>query len=83
MDIEMRINGKPIPVKKAYNSVYPHAPQRTFIGSYVNISWIRPDTTYEIEISVPPVAPGRFLGLFVENVETEFTQRILAPPSSR
>jgi hypothetical protein len=28
---------------------------------------------------VPPVPPGRFLGVFFENVEPESTKRILAP----
>jgi hypothetical protein len=83
MDITMKINGKPVPVMKAYNSVYPRSPERTYLGSYADLTWIRPDTAYEIEVAVPPVAPGRFLGLFFENVETEYTQRILAPPSAK
>ncbi len=83
MEITMKINGKPLTVMKAYNSVYPHSPGRTFLGSYADLSWIKPDATYEIEVTIPPVAPGQFLGLFFENVETEYTSRFLAPRSSR
>jgi hypothetical protein len=79
MEVAVRIGGKPVTVKKAYNSVYPHAPARTYLGSYVELSGLKPDTDYEIEVTVPPLEPGRFLGVFFENVEPEATQRIFAP----
>ncbi|MGD1008865.1 MAG: hypothetical protein ABR951_01800 [Candidatus Aminicenantales bacterium] len=78
-DIAMTINGKPIELGKAYNSVYPHSPERTFIGRYADVSWLKPDTPYALEITVPEIAPGRFLGVFFENVETESTTQIAAP----
>ncbi len=83
VDITLNINGEPLPVAKAYNSVYPHSPKRTFLGSYADLSRLKPDTSYEIEVTVPPTEPGRFLGLFFENVETEYTQRILSPPAGQ
>ena len=79
MELGIKIDGQPAPVKKAYNSVYAHDPKRTFLGSYVEISGLKPDTAHEIEMTVPPLAPGQFRGLYVENVEPEYTQRILAP----
>lgn len=79
MAITMTINGKPVDVKRAYNSVYPRAPERTYLGSYADVSWLKPDTNYEIEITLPPLAPGQFLGLFFENVEPEYTGRFLSP----
>ncbi|MBN2264743.1 MAG: hypothetical protein JW775_02920, partial [Candidatus Aminicenantes bacterium] len=81
MDVTLRINGLPVEVLKGYNSVYPHSPGRTFIGHYADISRIRPDSPIDIEVSLPTLEPGRFQGIFFENVETEYTERIMAPPS--
>jgi hypothetical protein len=81
MDVSLKINGLPVEVLKGYNSVYPHAPERTFIGHYADLSRLRPDSPCDIEVSLPPLQPGRFEGVFFENVETEYTQRIMAPPT--
>lgn len=81
MDVTLRINGLPVDVFKAYNSVYPHSPGRTFIGHYADLSRIRPDTPCDLEISLPTLQPGQFEGAFFENVETEYTRRVLAPPA--
>ncbi len=81
MDVSLRINGAPVDVLKAYNSVYPHSPARTFIGHYADLSRIRPDSPLDIEVSLPSVQPGRFEGVFFENVETEYTGRVMAPPA--
>ncbi len=82
MDVTVKINGVPIDVLKAYNSVYPHSPARTFLGHYADLSRIRPDAPFDIEVSLPSLAPGRFEGVFFENVEPEYTQRIMAPPAA-
>ena len=79
MDVSLRINGLPVEVLKAYNSVYPHSPGRTFIGHYADLSRLRPDAPCDIEVMLPTLEPGRFEGVFFENVETEYTRRILAP----
>jgi len=80
LEVTLKVNGKPVEVRKAYNSVYPHSPARTFIGHYADVSGLKPDTAYEIEVTLPPLEPGRFQGVFFENVETEYTKRIMAPP---
>ena len=82
-DLTVKINGRPAPVRKAYNSVYPHSAKRTYLGSYLDLSGLKPDVPYDIEVTVPPLEPGRFLGLFFENVEPEATERILAPQPLR
>jgi hypothetical protein len=79
MDVAVKIDGRPVEVKKAYNSVYPHSPARTYLGSYVELTGLKPDTPYDLEVTLPLLAPGRFLGVFFENIEPETTQRILAP----
>jgi hypothetical protein len=83
MDVTLKINGLPVEVLKAYNSVYPHSPKRTFLGHYADVSNLRPDAPCDIEVSLPTLEPGRFEGVFFENVEPEYTQRIMAPPSDR
>jgi len=81
MDVTLKINGAPVDVLKAYNSVYPHSPERTFLGHYADLSRIRPDAPIDIEVGLPTLEPGRFQGVFFENVETEYTKRIMAPPA--
>ena len=83
MDVSLKINGLPVDVLKAYSSVYPHSPQRTFLGHYADLSRLRPDSPCDIEVSLPSLEPGRFEGAFFENVEPEYTQRIMAPPAAK
>jgi len=79
IEVTLKVDGKTVEVRKAYNSVYPHSPGRTFIGHYADLSSLRPDTDHDIEVGLPPLEPGRFQGVFFENVETEYTRRIIAP----
>ncbi len=81
MAVSLKVNGQPVEVLKAYNSVYPHAPERTFLGFYADLSRVRPDTPVDIEVGLPTLEPGRFQGVFFENVEPEYTKRIMAPPA--
>jgi len=83
MDVRLLVNGQPVPVVRAYNSVYPHSPKRTFIGHYADLSRLRPDAPCDLEVSLPTLEPGRFEGVFFENVETEYTKRIMAPPAPK
>ncbi|HSA95729.1 MAG TPA: hypothetical protein VLJ16_06750, partial [Acidobacteriota bacterium] len=83
MAVSLRINGLPVDVLKAYNSVYPHSPKRTFLGFYADVSRLRPDSPCDIEVSLPTLEPGRFEGVFFENVEPEYTERIMAPPAAK
>lgn len=82
-EFAVKIDGKSAAVKKAYNSVYPHEVKRTFLGGYVDVSNLAADVAHDIEVTVPTLASGRFLGLFFENVEPEYTKRILAPQPLR
>jgi hypothetical protein len=48
-----------------------------FVGFYADLSAISPDRDYELEIEVPKgLKPGQFQGVFLENVEAEFTSEI-------
>ena len=83
MGVTLKVNGAPVEVLKGYNSVYPHSPGRTFVGHYADVSRIRPDAPVDIEVLLPTLRPGQFEGAFFENVETEYTKRILAPPAAK
>jgi hypothetical protein len=66
-------------VKKAYSDVFPLGRERTFTGFYADVSNLKPDTRYAVEVALPDtLQPGQFQGLFFENVEAEFTSA-LAP----
>jgi len=74
--ITMTIDGKPVQVQKAYNNIYGNN-RRTFLGNYVDVSSLDPDKEHVIEVTLPQLAPGRFQGLFFENVEPEYTRTVV------
>jgi len=79
MEATMKIDGKPIEVKKAYSSRTPGRLQfgkghNTFTGFYADVSDLKPGRRYVVEVTLPDgLKPGQFQGLFFENVETEYT----------
>jgi hypothetical protein len=73
----LKLNGQPVEVKKAYSDVFPLGRERTFTGFYADLSHVKPDTRYEVEVTLPDaLQPGQFQGLFFENVATEWTDEI-------
>ncbi len=71
MQVNLRLNGKPVELTKAYSSVRPN--RRSFVGWYIDISDLAPEKAHSIELSLPVLRPGQFQGLFFENVEKEYT----------
>ena len=76
MEVTLKINDQKVEVRKAYSSVFPHAVKRTFVGFYADLSRLKADTDYTVEVVLPELKPGQFQGLFFENVEAEFTSEI-------
>ena len=76
MQVFLEIDGKPVELIRAYNSIYGHAPKRTFLGFYADVSSLTPDVEHRVELRVPPLPAGRFQGLFFENVEPASTTTI-------
>ncbi|MHB1035135.1 MAG: hypothetical protein ACYC35_12620 [Pirellulales bacterium] len=75
--VGLKLNGEPVAVKKAYSDVFPLGRERTFTGFYADVSHVKPDTRYEVEVALPEgLQPGQFQGLFFENAEAEFTTEI-------
>ncbi len=71
--VALIIDGKPVKLIRAYNSIYGHSPGRTFLGFYADVSTLAPDVEHDVELRLPALPEGRFQGLFFENVEPERT----------
>jgi hypothetical protein len=74
---QLSIDGKPVELHKAYTAV--RAVRSTFVGFYADISSLQPDRAYRVELALPVLKPGQFLGLYFENVETEYGSKIALP----
>jgi len=61
----LKLIGQPIEVQKAYSDVSPLGRERTFTGFYADVSTLKPETRYELEVSLPDgLQPGQFRGVF-------------------
>ena len=86
MEASMKLNGKPLDVKKAYSSRTPGRMRmgkghNTFTGFYADVSHLQSQTKYTLEVTLPTgLKGGQFQGVFFENVETECTDKILVYP---
>jgi hypothetical protein len=76
MKLQMSLDGSPVELTRAYASVREHA--ESFVGFYADLSRLTPDATHAIHLTLPKLDPGRFQGVFFDNVETEYTDQ-LAP----
>lgn len=75
MSASVKIDGRPVLLTRAYSSVREHGPD--FVGWYVDLSSIEPDTTHTVEVALPrDLKPGQFRGMFFDNVEQEYTQQV-------
>ncbi|MCY2953693.1 MAG: hypothetical protein NTU53_17200 [Planctomycetota bacterium] len=73
----LKIDGKTVELKKAFSSIAVDAETQTFTGFYADVSDLKPDAKYEVELSLPELNPGQFQGLFLENVEPVYTGEVL------
>jgi hypothetical protein len=76
MELRLRINGEVVELKKAYSEI--RRVNHTFLGFYADISAYVAGKDYNLELLLPPLAPGQFQGLFLENIETEYTNKLTA-----
>jgi hypothetical protein len=73
-NVGLKVGGRTVEVRKAYSDVYPLGREVTFTGFYADLSDLAADTPHQLEVSLPAgLKPGQFQGLFLENVETEYT----------
>lgn len=76
MAVNADVDGSQLPLTRAYSSVREHS--GSFVGWYADVSGISADHSHTIHLRVPKRDSGRFQGLFFDNVESEYTER-LAP----
>jgi len=75
--VELKIDGQEVEVRKAYGDVFPLGRERTFSGFYADLSKLQADAPHTVEVALPDgLQPGQFQGLFLENVEPEFTSEL-------
>ncbi len=78
-EYRLEIDGRPYPLKEAYNGVYPYM-ERTYLGVYADISSLEPGMDHSVRVALPArLKPGQFQGVFVEHVEDEYTQFLKEP----
>jgi len=71
------IDGQPLLVRKAYNTIVRNAGR--FIGHWADVTpLVKPDTQQTLTLQLPgPPAPGMPLGVFFDNVETLSTTSLV------
>jgi hypothetical protein len=61
---------------KAYASV--RASRRNFVGFYADVSKLAADVEHKLELELPKgLKAGQLQGVFLENIETEYTDEIV------
>jgi hypothetical protein len=78
MQVALKIDDKQIPLAAAYSSIFANATERTFVGWYADVSALAPDVKHSVELTLPKLEAGRFQGLFLDNIETEYTDEVIA-----
>ncbi len=71
---QLELDGKPVVVAKAYSSVRRNP--RSIVGYYADLSSTEPNREHRLRLTLPPLRPGQFQGMFFENVETEYTEQV-------
>jgi hypothetical protein len=72
--VKLELDGTPVPLTRAYASVREHP--ESFVGWYADLSRIDPDKIHTVRLTLPELKPDRFKGLFFDNVENEFTEKL-------
>jgi hypothetical protein len=75
LSVHMTLDGRPVELEKAYSSVRPNP--GSFVGFYADESNLHSGRDYEVELTLPPLRPGQFQGVFFENVEPGSTTRLI------
>ena len=77
INVTLTIDGGPVAMQKAYTAV--RVARTTFTGFYADVSTLQPDRAYRVEMQLPALARGQFLGLYIENVEPTYAPATVLP----
>jgi hypothetical protein len=75
------IDGRAVELRKAYSAV--RAAARTFVGFYADLSLLEADREHTLELELPRLRPGQLQGVFFDNIEPEYTDRLGVARASR
>ncbi|HEY3383630.1 MAG TPA: hypothetical protein VGK32_17845 [Vicinamibacterales bacterium] len=71
-EASLRIDGRSIEFRKAYSAV--RSEPGTFVGFYADLSLLSADVEHTLELELPALRPGQLQGVFLENIEPEYTR---------
>ncbi len=74
--VSLKIDGQAATLQPGYTDIYGQAGNQTFTGWYADVSSLAPDVPHLFELTLPTLAAGQFQGLFLDNVEPEYTTSI-------
>jgi hypothetical protein len=78
-DPVLRVDSENVPIRRAYTSIVKSNPRNTFTGWYADLSSLKPDVEHSVEVELPKLSPGQFLGLYFDTVEAEYTDQLARP----
>lgn len=77
MAVSLSIDGQSVALTPAYMTIYPLGYNNTFVGWYADLSRLAPDTSHQFQLTLPALAAGQFQGMFLDNVEAQFTNSVI------
>jgi hypothetical protein len=77
-EARLTIDGRPVELRKAYSAI--RTAPRTFVGFYADVSRLEADREHTLELDLPRLRPGQLQGVFFDNIEPEYTDRIRGGP---
>ena len=73
-EAKLTIDGHRVELRKAYSAI--RAEPSTFVGFYADLSLVAAESEHVLELDLPALRPGQLQGVFFDNIETEYTDRI-------
>ena len=73
-EAKLTIDGRRVELRKAYSAI--RVEPSTFVGFYADLSLVAAESEHALELDLPALRPGQLQGVFFDNIETEYTDRI-------
>jgi len=77
-EARLKVDGRVVELRKAYSAV--RTAPRTFVGFYADLSLLAADREHTLELELPRLRPGQLQGVFFDNIEPEYTNKIRRMP---
>jgi regulation of enolase protein 1 (concanavalin A-like superfamily) len=76
MVVSLQVDGQSVTLTPAYMTIYNIGANGSFVGWYADLSSLTPDVPHQFQLTLPTLAAGQFQGLFLDNVEAQFTNAV-------